>query len=143
MRCSIFLASLLLAGCSLPSISLPTGGSTAANESIGASMYRIAMQPRSPSHCASADECTLLAAAAVAKRVGGTHFIVVPGHGSLSQREFAYIKVFTLRDGELPPSGAVSTEEALYFLAKRPGTFASNSWASVTRTLASTPAGTE
>jgi hypothetical protein len=63
--------------------------------------------------------------------------MVVPGHGSQSQKGFAYIKVFTLRDGEVPPTGAVSADEVFYFLEKRPSTFASNNWPAVTTTRAS------
>ena len=141
MRWQLFLASLLLAGCSSPSINLPTGGNAIATKNIGAGIHRIEMRPRGQSNCASPDECTLLAAAAEAKRVGGTHFIVVPGHGSPSQRGFAYIKVLTLGGGEVPPTGTVSADEILHFLEKRPSTTASSSWASGTRTLAAT--GTE
>jgi hypothetical protein len=128
----LLLVSLLLAGCSLPSISLPTGGN-AGTEDIGAGIHRISL-PRGKANCATLDECTLLAAAAEARRAGATHFVVVPGHGSQSQRGFAYIKVFTLRDGEVAPTGAVSADEILYFLEKRPGAYASNSWSSVTTT---------
>jgi len=136
MRWQFLLVTLLLAGCSLPSISLPTGGTAGATEDIGAGIHRIAL-PRGKANCSSLDECTLLAAAAEAKRAGATHFMVVPGHGSQSQKGFAYIKVFTLRDGEVPPTGAVSADEVFYFLEKRPSTFASNNWPAVTTTRAS------
>jgi hypothetical protein len=114
----ILIASVLLSGCSLPSIDFVPGGNAAANK-IGADMYRIGLRQRGP-NCGSADECTLLAAAEAGKSLGGTHFMVIPGHGSPSQKGFAYIKVFTLEPGEVPPSGAVSIEEILYFLDRRP-----------------------
>lgn len=139
MRWQVLLASVLLAGCSLPSINLPTVGNTGATEDIGAGIHRIAL-PRGGANCSSLDECTLLAAAAEARRAGATHFVVVPGHGGQSQRGFAYIKVFTLRDGEVPPTGAVSASEVLYFLERRPSAYASNNWSSVTTTRALTGA---
>jgi hypothetical protein len=135
MRWQLILLNLLLAGCSLPSISLPTGGNVG-TEDIGGGIHRIAL-PRGSANCSTFDECTLLAAAAEARRVGATHFMVVPGHGGQSQKGFAYIKAFTLRDGEVPPTGAVSADEVLYFLEKRPSAYASNSWSTVTTTRAS------
>jgi len=70
----LLLVSLLLAGCSLPSISLPTGGN-AGTEDIGAGIHRISL-PRGKANCATLDECTLLAAAAEARRAGATHFVL-------------------------------------------------------------------
>jgi hypothetical protein len=63
----------------------------------------------------------LLGAAEAAKDLGGTHFMVVPGHGGPSQNGFAYINVFTLAPGDILPSRAVSVDEVQYFLDKRPG----------------------
>ena len=85
-------------------------------------MYRIPLRPPGPSTCGPADECTLLGAAGAAKGLGATHFMVVPGHGSPSQSGFAYIKVFTHEPGEILPSSAVSVDEILYFLDRRPST---------------------
>ena len=96
MRWQLLMASMLLTGCSLPSLDLASGGSPVAAEQIGAGMYRIPLRPPGWSNCGLADECTLLGAAEAAKGLGGTHFMVVPGHGSPSQSGFAYIKVFRL-----------------------------------------------
>jgi hypothetical protein len=126
MRWQLLMASMLLTGCSLPSLDLASGGSSVAAEQIGAGMYRIPLRPPGWSNCGSADECTLLGAAEAAKGLGGTHFMVVPGHGSPSQSGFAYIKVFTLEPGEILPTSAVSVDEILYFLNRRPN---SSEWA--------------
>ena len=75
--------------------------------------------------CVSADDCTLVKAAEAAQRAGGTHFMLLPGHGGPTQRGYAYIKVFTLAPGEGAPSGTMSVEEALYFFRRRPGQVAS------------------
>ncbi len=120
MQWQLLMASVLLTGCSLASVDFASGGREVAAKKIGAGIYRIALRPREPSNCESADECTLLGAAEAAKGLGGTHFMVVPDHGSPSQNGFAYIKVFTLEPGELLPSRAVSIDEILYFLDKRP-----------------------
>lgn len=131
MRWQVVIASLLLSGCSLPSaLSLPAlptlpafrklpGAGPPGAEKVGAGIYRVALAPSAAAKCETADACTLVAAAEAAKRVGGTHFMVLPGHGGPSQSGYAYIKVFTLETPEGLPSGAVSVEEVLYFLDKR------------------------
>jgi hypothetical protein len=122
MRWQLLIASLLLTGCSLEPFDFSSGGGAASPKNIGAGMYRIPLRPRGPSNCASPDECTLVGAAEAAKGLGATHFMIVPGHGSPSQNGFAYIKVFTLKSGEILPSRAVSVDEILLFLDKRPST---------------------
>ena len=126
MRWQLLMASMLLTGCSLPSLDLASGGSPVAAEQIGAGMYRIPLRPPGWSNSGFAGECTLLGAAEAAKSLGGARFMVVPGHGSPSQSGFAYIKVFTLEPGEILPSSAVSVDEILYFLNRRPN---SSEWA--------------
>ena len=107
MRWQLLMVSVLLSGCSLQPVDFASGGNALAAHKIGADMYRIGLRSHGP-NCVSADECTLLSAAEAGKSLGKTHFLVIPGHGSPSQKGFAYIKVFTLEPGEVPPNGAVS-----------------------------------
>src|SRR5262245_39019727 len=106
---------VLAAGCSLPT--LPAGNAQA-DQQIGGGIVRIAVPKSGLADCASADECTLVRAAEAAQRAGGTHFMVLPGHGGSTQKGFAYIKVFTFGDGEAAPGSAMSVEEALYFFRR-------------------------
>jgi|SRR5690349_7042438 len=122
------LLCLLATGCSAPSISLPAPGAFAAganDERVGGGILRIRVPRAALADCASADECTLVKAAEATQRVGGTHFLLLPGHGGPTQRGYAYIKVFTLAPGEDAPSSTMSVEEALYFFRKRPAQAAS------------------
>ena len=98
---------------------LPTPGRLA-SEDVGGGLIRIAVPTGSVADCASADECVLVRAGEATRRAGGTHFMVLPGHGGPSQRGYAYIKVFTLGPGEGVPSSTMSAEEALTFFRKRP-----------------------
>jgi hypothetical protein len=120
---------LLAAGCSLPTIPLPMGplpmgplpmGNASPDERIGGGILKIAVPKTALPDCASVDECTLVKAAEATQRVGGTHFMLLPGHGGPTQRGYAYIKVFTVGPGEDAPSSTMSVEEALYFFRKRP-----------------------
>src|SRR5262245_210699 len=95
---------LLAAGCSMPSIALPTGNASP-DERVGGGILRIAVPKGALADCASADDCTLVKAAEAAQRAGGTHFSLLPGHGGPTQRGYAYIKVFTVGPGEDAPSG--------------------------------------
>jgi hypothetical protein len=115
---------LLAAGCSIPTTTLPTAGALA-NEQVGGGILRITVPKSGLADCASADECTLVKAAETTQRVGGTHFMVLPGHGGSTQRGYAYIKVFTFGAGERAPNGAMSVEEALYFFRRPQGQIAS------------------
>ena len=81
---------------------------------------RIAVPKGGFADCASADECVLVRAGEATRRVGGTHFMLLPGHGGATQKGYAYIRVFTLRPGDGVPSGTMSAEEALTFFRKRP-----------------------
>ena len=108
---------LLAAGCSIPTLPA-TNALTEAQ--IGGRILLIAVPNTGFADCTSAYECTLVRAAEATQRVGGTHFIVLPGHGGSTQTSFAYIKVFTLDAGETAPSSAISVEEALYFFRKPP-----------------------
>jgi len=110
---------LLAAGCSMPTIPLPVGN-TSAGERVGGGILKIAVPKGALADCASADMCTLVRAAEAAQRVGGTHFMLLPGHGGPTQRGYAYIKVFTLGPGEEAPSSTMSVEEALTFFRKPP-----------------------
>ena len=116
MRWASAIACLLVTGCSLPSSNLP-GAGTPAEGRVGAGVFRIAL-PQDLTNCGTVDECTLVKAAEAAKRAGGTHFMVMPGHGGATQQGYAYIKVFTFDDGDRLPSGAISVEEALQFFNK-------------------------
>ena len=64
-------------------------------------------------------------AAEATQRVGGTHFMVLPGHGGSAQGGYAYIRVFTFGDGERVPSTAMSVNEALHFIRRPQGQTAS------------------
>jgi hypothetical protein len=81
---------------------------------------RIAVPAGGLTDCVSADECVLVKAGEATRRVGGTHFMVFTGHGGPTQSGYAYIKVFTVRPGEVVPSSTLSAEEALTFFRKRP-----------------------
>jgi hypothetical protein len=89
-----------------------------AEEQVGGGILRIALPNDGRADCASADACMLVKAAEATRRAGGTHFMLLPGHGGSTQRDYAYIKVFTFGAGEGAPSGAMSVEEALYFFRK-------------------------
>ena len=101
----------------MPTTALPTVSSLA-HEAIGGGIFRITVPKSGLADCASADECTLAKAAEATQRVGGTHFIVLPGHSSTAQGGHAYIKVFTFAAGERVPSTAMPVEEALHFFRK-------------------------
>jgi hypothetical protein len=116
--------SLLAAGCSIPTATLPTAGALP-DEQIGGGIVRIGMPKSGLANCASANECTLVKAAESAQRVGSTHFIVLPGYGSSVQGGYAYIRVFRLGAGERAPTGAASVEEVLHFIRKPQGQVAS------------------
>jgi hypothetical protein len=112
---------LLAAGCSLPAAILPTSGAPS-DERVGGGI----VLPKGPhADCQSADDCTLVKAAEATMRAGGTHFMLLPGHGGSTQKGYAYIKVFTLAPGEGAPSGTMSVEEALYFFRRPPAQAAS------------------
>lgn len=115
---------MLAAGCSMPTTALPTA-SALAYEPIGGGILRVAVPKSGLADCASADECTLVKAAEAAQRVGGTHFMVLPGHNGSAQGGYAYIKVFTFGADERAPSTAMPVEEALHFLRKPQGQVAS------------------
>jgi hypothetical protein len=120
-RWQLALVAAVLGGCSMPSLQLPgfAGPSVPSGERIGPDLIRISLAAKGAAECPLPDECTLAKAAEVAKRAGGTHFLVLPGHGGPTQRGYAYIKVLRLDPGEGAPSGAVSVEEALYFYGSR------------------------
>ncbi len=122
MRWVLPILCLLAAGCSLPTI--PLGplpmGNASPDERIGGGILKIAVPKTALPDCGSVDECTLVKAAEATQRVGGTHFMLLPGHGGPTQRGYAYIKVFTVGPGEDAPSSTMSVEEALYFFRKRP-----------------------
>jgi hypothetical protein len=107
---------LLAAGCSPPSVSL-LGSGPPSTERVGAGILRVTL-PQDVANCGTPDECTLVKAAQAARQVGGTHFMVLPGHGGATQAGYAYIRVFTLDAGDGVPSGAISVEEALQFFHK-------------------------
>jgi hypothetical protein len=113
---------LLTAGCSIPT--LPAINS-ATETQIGGQILLVPVPKTGFTDCTSAYECTLVRAAEATQRVGGTHFIVLPGHGGSTQASFAYIKVFTLDAGDTAPSSAISVEEALHFFRKLPHEVAS------------------
>jgi hypothetical protein len=81
---------------------------------------RIAVPRSGLTDCASPDDCVLLRAGEATRRVGGTHFMVLPGYGGATQRDYAYIRVFTVGSGESVPSNSMSAEEALTFFRKPP-----------------------
>ena len=116
LRSAWTLACLLIVGCaSSPAALLPTGAPTAQN--IGAGVVRVAL-PQDQSTCGTPDACTLVKAAEAARQIGGTHFILLPGHGGATQAGYAYIKVFTAEAGDQVPSGALSVDEVEQFMAK-------------------------
>ena len=110
---------LLAAGCSMPTNLLPAAGPPT-SEQVGGGIVRIVVPKRPLADCASVDTCTLVKAAEATQRAGGTHFLLLPGHGGATQRGYAYIKVFTLDPGEPAPSSTMSVEEALHFFRKPP-----------------------
>jgi hypothetical protein len=114
---SIVLAGMALGACSLPSLDLPVIGLSSGAEKLGGGIVRVGL-PRSGPACASADQCTLVTAAATAQRLGGTHFIVLRT-GSDQGGQAAYIKVLAIEPADTPPTGAVSVEEALTFFGTR------------------------
>src|SRR6185295_12773105 len=124
VRWALPMMCLLAAGCSLPATLLPAPAAPA-DERIGGGIVRIVVPKGALADCASADDCTLVKAAQATQRAGGTHFMLLPGHGGPTQRGYAYIKVFTLAPGEGAPSGTMSVEEAFYFFRRRPGQVAS------------------
>lgn len=117
MRWLLPTVCLLAAGCSNPTLPAADG---LTESRIGGRILRIAVPKSGFADCTSAHECTLVRAAEATQRVGGTHFIVLPGHGGSTQGTFAYIKVFTFDAGETAPSSAISVDEALYFFRKPP-----------------------
>ena len=124
MRSQLSIVCLLVAGCSLPSTAAPIAGAPA-EEQVGGGIHRIAVPASGLADCATADECTLVKAAQATQRVGGTHFIVLPGHGGSAQSGYAYIKVFTFGADERVPSSAMSASEALHFIRRPQGQVAS------------------
>ena len=124
VRWALPMICLLAAGCSLPATLLPT--STApTDERVGGGIVRIVVPKGALADCASVDDCTLVKAALATQRAGGTHFMLLSGHGGPTQRGYAYIKIFSMGQDEGAPSGTMSVEEALYFFRKRPGETAS------------------
>ena len=91
-----------------------------ASEDVGGGLMRIAVPMDGQADCASADDCLLVRAGEATQRVGGTHFIVLPGYSGQTKRGFAYIKVFTVSPGESVPSNTMSAQEALTFFRKPP-----------------------
>ena len=81
---------------------------------------RIAVPRGGLADCASADDCVLVRAGEATKRAGATHFVILPGYGGSSQRDYAYIRVFKVGSGESAPSNTMSAEEALTFFRKPP-----------------------
>ena len=81
---------------------------------------RIAVPRTGLADCASPDDCVLLRAGEATRKVGGTHFMVLPGYGSATQRDYAYIRVFTVGPRESAPSNSMSADEALTFFRKLP-----------------------
>ena len=120
MRWVLPIICLLAAGCSLPTTVLPTAGALA-YEPIGGGILRVAVPKSGLADCATPDECTLVKAAEAAQRVGGTHFMVLPGHNGSAQGGHAYIRVFTVGAGERVPTTAMPVEEPLLFLRKPQG----------------------
>jgi hypothetical protein len=116
LRWAAVVVCLLAAGCSSPYANF-LGSGTPAAQQVGAGIVRIALSQQL-ANCGTPDECTLVKAAEAARQVGGTHFMVLPGHGGATQPGYAYIRVFTLDPGDVVPSGAMSVEEALQFFNK-------------------------
>jgi hypothetical protein len=119
MRRALPFICLLAAGCSQPTTMLPTLGQPA-SEDVGGGLVRIPVPKGALADCASADECVLVKAGEATRKAGGTHFMVLPGHGGPTQRGYAYIKVFTVGPGDVVPSSTMSAEEALTFFRKPP-----------------------
>jgi hypothetical protein len=117
MRRAILLICLLAAGCS--SSLLPMPGQLA-SEDVGGGLMRIAVPRSGLADCASPDDCVLVRAGEATRKVGATHFMVLPGYGGSSQRDHAYIRVFRIGSAESVPSNALSAEEALTFFRKPP-----------------------
>ena len=117
MRSVLAIVCLLVGGCSMPAITIPTPG-TAPDEQVGGGILRIAVPKGDRADCASADEWTLVKAAEATQRAGGTHFMVLPGHGGSTQGGYAYIKIFTVGSNEAAPGSAMSVEEALHFIPR-------------------------
>jgi hypothetical protein len=124
VRWALPMFCLLAAGCSLPAAILPTSGAPR-DERVGGGIVRIVLPKGAFADCQSVDDCTLVKAAEAAMRAGGTHFMLLPGHGGSTQKGYAYIKVFTLAPGEGAPTGTMSVEEALYFFRRPPAQTAS------------------
>jgi hypothetical protein len=124
LRWALLMICLLAAGCGLPAGILPISGAPR-DEGIGGGIVRIVLPKGAYADCQSADDCTLVKAAEATMRAGGTHFLLLPGHGGSTQNGYAYIKVFTLAPGEGAPSGTMSVEEALYFFRRPPAQAAS------------------
>jgi hypothetical protein len=91
-----------------------------ASEDVGGGLMRIAVPRSGLADCASPDDCVLVKAGEATRKVGATHFIVLPGYGGSSQRDYAYIRVFKIGSGESAPSNTMSAEEALTFFRKPP-----------------------
>jgi hypothetical protein len=108
-----YFSCLLAAGCSPSLLPMP---SERASEDVGAGLVRIAVPTSSLTDCASADECVLVKAGEATQRVGGTHFMVLPGHGGPTQRGYDIHR----RSGEVYRANTTDAEEALTFLRKRP-----------------------
>lgn len=117
MRRALLFICLLAAGCS-PSL-LPMPGQLA-SEDVGGGIVRVAVPRSGLADCASPDDCVLMRAGEATRRVGGTHFMLLPGYGGPTQRDYAYIRVFRVGPGESVPSNSMSAEEALTFFRKRP-----------------------
>jgi hypothetical protein len=92
-----------------------------ASEDVGGGLMRIAVPRDGLADCAAPDECVLVRAGEATRKVGATHFTVLPGYGGSSQRDYAYIRVFKIGSGESAPSNTMSVEEALTFFRKSPG----------------------
>jgi hypothetical protein len=90
----------------------------ASDQEVGGGILRIALPKGRQADCASLDECTLVRAAEATLRGGGTHFMLLPGHGGATQSGYAYIKAFTIDAGESLPNNVLSVEEVLYFYRK-------------------------
>jgi len=117
VRYALSIICLLVAGCS-PTNPTTLTASQLSVENVGGGLKRIAVPTGALADCASADECVLVRAGEATQKLGGTHFMVLPGHDGPTQKGFAYIKVFTFHPGERVPSGTMSAQEALTFFRK-------------------------